>query len=394
MKNKIRKRIIVAMSGGVDSSVAAKLLADAGHEVVGVFLHFWKDDKAGEAENKCCSAKALLDARRVCRKIGIPLYTLNFSEIFKEEVVDNFLFEYSRGRTPNPCIRCNKLVKLGLLIKRAKEMGFDCVASGHYACLRQEILNSKFPRPRRAKRGGQIPKYKLFRGKDKDKDQSYFLYTLSQAELSRLLFPVGAYRKDEVRKLAKKFKLPVAEKKESQEICFIPGKSHNDFLKRYLKLKKGKIKTLDNKIIGEHEGLPLYTIGQRKGLEIGGTGPYYAARMDYKTNTLYVVSDGDDPVLYRDELVAKEVSWIAGREPKMPLICQAVVRYQHKGVKCRVKNIEGKINTYKVKFKEPQRAITPGQSVAFYGIRRRSTNAAHPNEYNEDEVLGGGVISN
>ncbi|MFA4833443.1 MAG: tRNA 2-thiouridine(34) synthase MnmA [Patescibacteria group bacterium] len=386
-----KKHIIIAMSGGVDSSVAAKLLKDQGHDLLGIFLHFWKDEnnppnplyQGGAAENKCCSLEALMDARRVCSNIGIPFYTLNFSSIFKKEVVDDFLDEYKKGNTPNPCIRCNKLVKLGLLVERAKKLGFDYVASGHY------VKNQK-PKTKNQK-------YKLYRAKDKNKDQSYFLYTLTQEQLEHLLFPLGNYIKEGVRKIAGASGLPVAAKKESQEICFISGKSHNDFLKRYLKLKPGPIKLLPHpgpllirrgeelrqpaerrgEVIGKHQGLPLYTIGQRKGVEIGGVGPFYVAKCDYKSNTLYVVKDGDDPALYDSKLIAGNVNWIAGQEPKIPLTCEAVIRYRHKPTKCKVTKSKVK-SSYIVKFKKPQRAITPGQSVVFY---------------KKDEVLGGGVIS-
>ena len=381
-----KSRIVIAMSGGVDSSVAAKILKDHGHELAGIFLHFWKDEippapfsKGGLAENKCCSLEALMDARRVCQKVGLPLYTLNFSRVFKKEVVNYFLNEYKLGNTPNPCIRCNKLVKLGLLIEQAKKLGFDYVASGHYACIKK---TRKHP-PAKAWhwRAGENTKtkfiYKLFRAKDEDKDQSYFLYTLTQEQLKHLLFPLGNYTKDEVRKIAEKFNLPVAAKKESQEICFIPGKSHNDFLRKYLKLKPGPIKILDGKKVGEHQGLPLYTIGQRKGVEIGGIGPFYVVKCDYKNNTLYVVKDALDPALYGDKLIAKNVNWVAGREPKMPFTCEAVIRYRHKPVKSKVKSHKVK-SQYLVKFVEPQRAITPGQSIVFY---------------RKDEVLGGGIIS-
>jgi tRNA-specific 2-thiouridylase len=359
-----KKKIIVAMSGGVDSSVAAKLLKDEGFESVGIFLHFWKDQKTGKNENKCCSQEALMDARRVCRKIGMPLYTLNFSNVFKKEVVDYFLNEYKRGNTPNPCVRCNKSVKLGLLIERAKKLGFNYVASGHYV---------KIKRP---KAGGS---YKLYRARDKEKDQSYFLWTLTQKDLSRLFFPLGDYEKTKVRKLAKKFNLPTAAKKESQEICFISGKNHNDFLKRYIKLKPGLIKTLDGKTIGEHQGLPLYTIGQRKGVEIGGIGPFYVAKSNYKTNTLYVVKNGEDLILYKKKLAIEETNWIAGTEPKFPFACEAVIRYRHKPAECKIEklNSKRKKGEYSVNFKKPQRAITPGQSVVFY---------------RKDEVIGGGII--
>ncbi|MEK7558066.1 MAG: tRNA 2-thiouridine(34) synthase MnmA [Patescibacteria group bacterium] len=389
-KSTSKARVLMAMSGGVDSSVVAKLLVDQGYEVVGIFLHFWKEfnpanpiyqgelNQGGIAqlnyqegdsdfENKCCSVEALMDARRVCNKIGIPLYTFNFSKIFKKQVVDNFLSEYKIGKTPNPCVRCNKFVKLGNLIKQAKKLGFDYVATGHYVKslkFKSKSQNSKF-------------KYKLYKAKDEKKDQSYFLYTFNQDELSHLLFLLGDYTKQQVRSLAKKFKLPVAEKKESQEICFISEKSHNEFLKRHIKLKLGDIKTLDNKIIGKHQGLPLYTIGQRKGIDIGGNGPFYAVKTDYKTNTLYVVNDNNDPALFSKQLTVDNVNWLSGQMPKFPLNCQAVIRYHHKAAECVVSNLKNKKNNLLVKFIQPQRAITPGQSVVFY---------------KKEEVIGGGII--
>ena len=374
VETKIKKKlkIAVAMSGGVDSSVVAKILKNQGHEVVGIFLHFWKEGgDSNDFENKCCSAEALLDARRVADKIGIPLYTLNFAKIFKKSVVNNFLSEYKNGKTPNPCVRCNKLVKLGLLIKQAKKLGFDFVASGHYVCLKQK--NKKFS---------------MYAAKDKNKDQSYFLYTFNQKELAHLLFPLGDYTKIQVRQLAKKFKLPVAEKPESQEICFIPNKKHNEFLKRHLKLKPGLILSLARRparhmsgwgkgeVLGKHLGLPLYTIGQRKGIEIGGTGPYYAAKMDYKKNILYVVNNSNDKILYSNKLITKNVNWLSNDEPKLPLKCQAVIRYRHKPIKCIITK-DGN-NSFLVKFSKPQRAITSGQSVVFY---------------KKNEVLGGGIIN-
>jgi len=410
------------MSGGVDSSVAAQLLKEQGHELVGVFLHFWKDQDVLE-ENKCCSTSALMDARRICQLLKIKLYTMNFSNEFKQEIVDYFLDAYQSGFTPNPCVKCNKFVKLGLLIKRAQELDFSKVASGHYAILKKSE-----------------GKYRLYRAKDKDKDQSYFLWSLTQEQLSHLEFPLGEYTKTEVRKIAKKKGLHVASKKESQEICFIPGKSYNEFLKKHLKLKKGPIINLtpaphlktpppapplnrggglsmvrQEEVIGQHQGLPLYTLGQRKGIEIGGTGPYYAVKMDYKTNTLYVVKDRDDKALYSDSLIAKDVNWISGVEPKLPLKCEAVIRYRSKPVKCNLtpclcrqaaplllkerddraglppltkgeikRGLGGEV---KVEFEKPQRAVTKGQSVVFY-----SSTAASAKVDKKDEVLGGGVI--
>lgn len=352
-------KIAVAMSGGVDSSVAAKLLKGEGHEVIGIFLHFWQDSGRGSSglENKCCSAKALADARRVAGKIGVRLYVFDFAEIFKRQVVDNFLSEYAAGRTPNPCVRCNKLVKLGLLLKEVKKLGCDYLASGHYASIKK------------SKTG-----FQLSRAKDKAKDQSYFLYTLSQNELKHLLFPLSGYTKKQIRQIAKKFKLPVAAKPESQEICFISSKSHNDFLRRYLRLKPGAIKTLSGKVIGKHQGLPLYTIGQRKGINIGGHGPFYAAKMDYKKNVLYVVGPDDTKKLFRQKFQIKKINWLSEAKPNN-LNCSVVIRYHQTPVKCRLRKLAN--NRLEVIMAKPERAVMPGQSAVFYQHNR---------------VLGGGII--
>jgi len=357
-KNK-KKKVLVAMSGGVDSSVAAQLLKNQGYEVAGVFLHFWKDESVGEkAENRCCSLESLMDAKAVAAKIGIPLYTFNFSEKFKKAVVDNFLGEYGAGRTPNPCVVCNREIKIGLLLKHARALGYDYVATGHYLNI-YKVGRS----------------FQLFKAKDKNKDQTYFLYTFKPDELSHLLFPLGGFNKPQVRKLAAKFALKVASKAESQDICFLSG-DHNNFLKKYLKLKPGDIRILETgEKIGEHLGLPLYTIGQRRGL-VGGTGPYYVAKFDYAKNTLYVVKNWNEDILYKSELIAKKVNWLSGVAPRKILKCEAVIRYGHKAVKCTV-SAKSKTD-FLVKFNHPQRAITPGQSVVFY---------------NKKQVLGGGVIA-
>jgi tRNA-specific 2-thiouridylase len=253
---------------------------------------------------------------------------------------------------------CNKKIKIGRLIKYANSLGFDYVATGHYL---------------KIKKVGKT--YQLFKAKDKLKDQSYFLYTFNQAELKKLLFPLGEYTKSQVKKLASKFKLEVESKAESQDICFLSG-AHNNFLKKYLTLKPGEIRILETeKKIGEHQGLPLYTIGQRRGIEIGGTGPYYVAKFDYQRNILYVANTWNDEVLYRKSLLAKKVNWLSGQAPKNNFSCQAVIRYGHKPVSCRV--IKQKNNIYLVEFARKQRAITPGQSVVFYDKKR---------------VLGGGII--
>lgn len=363
MANKKKKiKVLAAMSGGVDSSVAAKLLLDAGYEVTGIFLHFWKDPEVSEAvENKCCSLQALSDARAVCRQLGIPLHTFNFSETFKAEIVDNFIREYAAGRTPNPCVRCNRLVKIGRLLQYARGLGFDYVATGHY--VRLEQLKGA---------------YHLRAAKDRSKDQSYFLYTFNQDQLAHLLFPLGTYLKPQVRRLAAKAGLPVAEKSDSQEICFIPEKRHYEFLQRHIGQRPGPIKLFDGTVLGTHEGLHLYTIGQRRGLKIGGTGPYYAALADWKSDTLYVVEKFDDPHLYGRTLIVREVNWLSGKIPPLPYKAKAVIRYHHPAESCTVIPIETEPGAYLVDFAKPQRAITPGQSLVFY---------------KGDEVIGGGVIS-
>lgn len=358
-KNKRKTKVLVAMSGGVDSSVAALLLQKAGYQVIGVFMHFWADasiDKSEQA-NKCCSLASFNDARRVAQKLHIPLYTVNFDLPFKKLVVDPFLASYAMGETPNPCVNCNKFIKFDLLLKKADALGADFIATGHYAKIK-------------LKDG----KYGLLRPKDAEKDQTYFLYNLKQKQLKRLLFPLADLTKREVRAMAKEAGLKTAAKPESQEICFIPGRNHNEFLKKYLKLKPGPIKTAAGKTVGQHQGLPLYTIGQRKGVEIGGIGPFYVAARDYKTDTLYVVADGEDRRLFRDGLEAREVNWIAG-VPKFPTRARAVIRYRHKPVAATIDKGVG--NDILVRFANRQRAVTAGQSVVFY---------------KGDEVLGGGVI--
>lgn len=360
MSNREKKaKVAVAMSGGVDSSTAAYLLKKQGYEVFGLFMRLGNNSEEAETA-----------ARRVARFLGLTFYPLNLKDRFEKEVIAYFLKSYGRGLTPNPCVKCNQLIKFGELLKRAEMLGADYLATGHYVKIKNEKLKMKNGRKRFI--------YKLSRGKDETKDQSYFLYNLKQRELARLLFPLGDFRKEKIKKTAARAGLPNL-KSESQDICFLQqnGKAleHNEFLKKHLRLKSGAIKTLDGKKVGEHQGLPLYTIGQRKGVEIGGIGPFYVVQADCKNNTLYVAKDGDDPALYKSELRAEKVSWIAGLKPKMPLECEAVIRYRHKPVKVMVS--KDKKNSYSVNFREPQRAITPGQSVVFY---------------HGDEVLGGGEI--
>ncbi len=382
MKLTIKKKskIIVAMSGGVDSSVAAALLKKQGYDVAGVFMHFWAEEpKDGmplnDFINRCCSLEAEKMAHRICDILKVSFYSLNVAAEFKKEVVDYFLAEFSAGRTPNPCIVCNKEIKFKFLLKKAQELGADFVATGHYARIKREIPNPKSQIPNKfQKLESRNYKYRLLKAKDKNKDQSYFLYNITQEQLSRYLFPIGDYLKSDVRKLAKKFNLPTADRPESQEICFIADNDIRRFLKDHLKLAPGDIADTAGKIIGRHGGLPLFTIGQRHGLGIGGGKPYYVARLDYGQNRLIAVSNSGDKELHKKVLIAKNVNWISGKAPKLPFKCRAAVRYRHKPESAI---IEAAGDNIKVGFASPQRAITCGQSVVFY---------------NGQEVLGGGII--
>ncbi len=397
------KKVLVAISGGVDSSVAAALLKKNGYDVAGVFMHFWSEPdgsptrkdakftpldnpisnvagaKVRKIESKFCSVEAERIACRVAEKLSIPFYVFHFEKEFKKEVVDYFLKEYREGRTPNPCVVCNREIKFGLLFKKMLELGFDYLATGHYVRIKYDYL----------KKSTGVEKFKLLKAKDKTKDQSYFLWSLWQKQLSRLLFPVGDYTKKEVYEMAKKWKVAYR-KSESFDICFIAGKDHNEFLKKRLKMKPGPIIDTKDKSVGWHEGLPLYTKGQRKDIKIGGTGPYYVIDKDFKTNTLIVTNKQFDNRLYKKSLVAKRVNWVLGKEPKLPLKCQARIRYGHKAVpsivkslprtetKFLVRGLKSKIKSQLfVEFNKSQRAVTPGQSVVFY---------------HRNELLGGGII--
>lgn len=374
-------KVVVAMSGGVDSSVAAALLKKEGFDVIGVFMHFWSETpKNGivldEFVNRCCSLEAENSARSVAKAIGIPFYTVNAAKRFKKTVVDYFLREFQAGRTPNPCTVCNREIKFGFLLKKARELGAELVATGHYARSKREIPNPPPSLKLRRTSKSQIPFFKLLKAKDKNKDQSYFLYGITQDQLAHYLFPVGGYLKTEVRKIAKKLKLPTADRPESQEICFISDNDIRRFLKEHLKLISGKIIDTKGKILGNHPGLPLFTIGQRHGLGIGGGKPYYVTGMNRKNNLLVVTSDPKDKLLYKKSLIAKNVNWLSAKKTKFPLKCLATIRYRHKPESAVIRKAsKGK---YSVTFAKPQRAITPGQAVVFY---------------RGDEVLGGGVIS-
>jgi len=359
----------VAMSGGVDSSVAAALLKRRGFEVEGIYMRLFNTkDKHNE-----WAAKA------VAKNLGIGLKILDLRKEFKKIVIDYFLREFKAGRTPNPCVVCNQEIKLGLLLKKAMQMKADYIATGHYARLRREIQNPKSQFPNESQIQNPKTKYTLLSAKDKIKDQSYFLYNLTQEKLARVLFPLGDYKKSEVYQMAEKWKLPY-KKGESMDICFVGGQEHRKFLKERLGVKRGKIVDVNGRILGEHQGVWFYTIGQRA--DIGGPGPFYVAKIDAKKNLVVVSNKFRGEELYQKELIAENVNWISGVEPKMPLKCRARIRYGHEAVPTNVSkqltaNSKQK-NEYYVKFNQSQRAITPGQSVVFY---------------KGNEVLGGGVIS-
>lgn len=352
-------RVVVGMSGGVDSSVTAYLLKQQGYDVIGVFMKNWDDtDEFG-----VCTADAdAEDVRRVCDQIGIPYYTVNFEAEYRDRVFAYFLDEYRRGRTPNPDVMCNREIKFGEFLQKALDLGADYIATGHYARVVQE--------------GGE---YRLLRGVDAGKDQTYFLHALDQDQLSRAMFPIGHLPKPEVRRIAEEAGLATAKKKDSTGVCFIGERNFKEFLSQYLPAKPGDmvdIRTGDVK--GRHDGLMYYTLGQRQGLGIGGSGsgePWFVADKDLERNVLYVVQGDGHPSLYSDGLVAGSVNWISPAKPEGPIRCTAKFRYRQADQGVTVTPLPD--GTYDVTFDAPQRAITPGQAVVFY---------------DGDVCLGGGTI--
>lgn len=364
MKNiKPNKKVIVSISGGVDSSVAAVLLKSAGYDLIGVFMKFWSDPniKDEESTNKCCTLDAYKDVKKLSNILDFPIYTIDYSEKFKKLIVDDFIDGYRRGITPNPCVRCNKFIKFRELFRVAEKFGAYYIATGHYAIIKRE-------------KGI----YSIYRSSDLHKDQTYYMYNLRQDDLKRILFPVGKYKKEKVRELAKEFNLPMYAKKDSTEICFVPSPSkggYRAFLKRFIDIMPGDIMTLDGEVVGRHTGLVNYTRGQRKGLNISnGQGPYFVIKADYKKNILYVSNKIDDLFLYSDLVYVSDLNWISGSIPKLPYKCLCSIRYGHSAEAMLQSFNEGSLI---VKFKSPQRAIMPGQSAVFY---------------KGDKLLGGGII--
>ena len=355
------KKVVVGMSGGVDSSVAAFLLKEQGYEVIGVTMQIWQeeDDQTVEENGGCCGLSAVEDARRVAGTLGIPYYVMNFRREFKEHVIDYFVQEYLNGRTPNPCIACNRFVKWEALLDRSLKIDADYIATGHYARVEQ-LPNGRFA---------------IRNSVTAAKDQTYALYNLTQEQLSRTLMPVGDHTKEEIREIAERIGLPVAQKKDSMEICFIPDHDYAAFIEKTAKQvpPEGNFVDQDGTILGRHRGITHYTVGQRKGLNLSMGRPVFVTEIRPETNEVVI---GDERQVLSDSLVCSNVNWMAvdglhGEE------MEAVVkiRYSHKGAPCRLRELsDGRVEC---RFETPQRAVTPGQAAVFY---------------QEDHVVGGGTI--
>jgi len=350
-----RERVAAAMSGGVDSSVAAARLVRQGYDVFGVTMQLWAcDAEDAMRANTCCGAASLGRARAVAGKLGIPHYVINYEAEFEADVIGDFCAEYARGRTPNPCIRCNTYLKFDRLLRRVRQMGADRLATGHYAITR-----------------GDAADYQLLRARDAAKDQTYFLYTLGQPELARLLFPVGEMTKPEVRALAAELDLPASDVPESQDVCFTAGEDYHAFIRARLDMKPGEIVDMAGTVLGRHDGLALYTVGQRHGLGIAAAARLYVVALDAGRNRLVVGGDGD---LFKDYLVAADLYWVSGGPPEPGTPVTARIRYRAPDAPVSLTLGDGYA---RVDFALPQRAVAPGQAVVFYA---------------GDRVLGGGII--
>jgi tRNA-specific 2-thiouridylase len=354
------KRVVVGMSGGVDSSVAALLLKEQGHEVSGLFMKNWEDD---DTDDYCSSREDLVDAVAVADRIGIDIDVVNFSAEYKERVFDGFLRDYRAGRTPNPDVLCNAEIKFRAFLDHALSLGADCMATGHYAQVREVDGVCQ-----------------LLKAEDGTKDQSYFLYRLDQGQLARTLFPLGGLYKRDVREIARRAGLPNHDKKDSTGICFIGERPFREFLNRYLPESPGEIRTPEGDAIGTHQGLMFYTVGQRQGLGIGGQRggggePWYVAAKDLAHNRLIVVQGHDHPLLHRERLTASNLNWVSGVAPHCHWVYSGKTRYRQKDAACSIATVDA--DRCEVDFAEPQWAVTPGQSVVIYESR---------------VCLGGGII--
>jgi tRNA-uridine 2-sulfurtransferase len=360
-----KKKVVIGMSGGVDSSVSAWLLKEQGYEVIGLFMKNWEDDDDSEY---CSTRQDWIDAASVADVIGVDIEAVNFAAEYKDRVFAEFLREYQAGRTPNPDVLCNAEIKFKAFLDHAIHLGADLIATGHYARVRQAPAGN----------------FELLKALDASKDQSYFLHRLNQAQLSKTLFPLGEIHKTEVRKIAEQLKLPNATKKDSTGICFIGERPFREFLNRYLSYQPGPMKTADGDIVGEHVGLSFYTLGQRKGIGLGGikahqnadgnSEAWYVARKDVENNTLYIVQGHAHPWLQSSHLAASQISWVAGSAPAMQQL-SAKTRYRQADLPCSFSSTSQE--RFELHFDQPQWAVTPGQSAVLY---------------DGDVCLGGGII--
>ena len=359
MSHPRKQRVLVGMSGGVDSSATAALLQAEGYEVIGVTLKLWPQDCVSRAEDKCCGPQAVMDARSVCARLGIPYYLIDESAEFQRRVIGYFADEYRAGRTPNPCVMCNQHLKFGTLLDRARQLGCDRIATGHFA------------RVEHAPDG----RVRLLRGRDRRKDQSYFLFSLRQEQLQNVLFPLGEKTKADTRDVARSCALRTADKEESMEICFVPDNNYGGFLQQAGLVQKhaGAIVDGSGRVLGEHEGIEFYTIGQRKGLGISAPRPLYVVDLDVVGNRVIV---GEEAELQRSTFRVAQTNWIPYDVPPDAIECVAKIRYNHPGAEATV--TPGPGGTAEVRLHEPGRAVTPGQACVFY---------------QDDLVIGGGWIS-
>lgn len=358
MKN---NTVAVAMSGGVDSAVTAALLLQQGYTVEAFYMKNWSDEadaKYRGVHDRCPWEDDVEDVAAICKHLGIPFQSINFEREYRAKVFEYFLTETKAGRTPNPDVLCNTQIKFLSFLNRALDLGFEKIATGHYARVVQTSS------------AGQSTQWQLLKGVDPNKDQSYFIYHLNQAQLAKTLFPIGNLPKAEVRRLARQFKLPVAEKPDSQGLCFIGDIDFQTFVRQYVKAEPGPMILTDGTVMGQHKGLAYYTIGQRQGLEIGGTGPYYVVEKRVTDNTLIICQGADHPSLLSQWCTFTDEHWVSGGRPAENFECSVKIRYRSPDVECQVRG-------NRIEFAEPARAVTPGQFAVFY---------------DGDVVLGGGVI--